>query len=406
MSLINEMLRNLEARGAGARPQSAPPLEPAVADAPRARRGRMGAALCLAALTGAALALVWLGPLELPAPAPNVASLAARADAIGQTPALPEVSQAPAFAPSPDAAVVVRRVELEPTEHGTRLALELSAQTAHSVARSDGGRALEVVLSDTRLGAQIPPLDLQRSPIESLDVEQRGADLHLVLGLAGPARVQSGMQPADDGARLSLDFSGVPPAAPASAAEPERDRVPPPPAAAKPQAEPAPLLTPRALGPAERATRMRRRALDAAAAGDHAGAESTLEAALELDPALHDARSDLARLRLARGDAAAALAALEGSAPLLAQDPEYHALHAALLSRTGAHARAADAYARLVALDRTRAPWWLGLAISLEAQSRAPDALAAYREAARLTSLDPETQSWVESRIAALAPGS
>jgi MSHA biogenesis protein MshN len=403
MSLINEMLRNLEARGAGARPQSAPPLEPAPADAPRPRRGRT-AALCLAALTGAGLALVWLDPPELPAPAPDVASLAARADAIGQTLVLPDVSQAPALAP--DAGVRVRRVELEPTEHGTRLALELSAQAAHSVARSDGGRALEVVLSDTRLGAQIPPLDLQRSPIESLDVEQRGADLHLVLGLAGPARVQSGMQPADDGARLSLDFSVVPAAAPAGAAQPERDPVPPPAAAARSQAEPVSVLTPRAPDPAERALRSRRRAAEAAAAGDLAGAEAALDEALALDPTLHDARSDLARLRLARGDAAAALATLERSAPVLAQDPEYHALHAALLSRTGAHARAADAYARLVALDRTRAPWWLGLGISLEAQSRAPDALAAYREAARLTSLDPETQSWVESRIAALAPGS
>lgn len=423
MSLINDMLRNLDAREARSQPSAASLPEPAPVE--RARGGRVLAAALACALGGAALAALWLGPLEAPLALADRAAAPARGGAIGQTPVLPDVSQAPAL--EADAAVLVRRFALEQTDHGTRLSLELSAPTPHRVARSDAGRALEVVLEGTRLDAQVPPLDLQRSPFESFDVEQRDGDLHLILTLTTPTRIQSGMQRDADGARLALDFLEAP--------APE----PPPAAASKSDAAPAPVRTPHPLGPGEHAIQIQRSALAAQAAGDAAGAEAQLREALALDPMLHAARAALAslllgsgrvedvaplldagdalapghapfallraRLLLAQGDLAKALAALERSAPPLARDPEYHALHAALLSRTGEHTRAADAYARLVAVDGKRAAWWLGLGISLEGQARRGDALAAYREAARLASLDAEAQGWVESRIAALAPG-
>ena len=349
MSLINEMLRNLDEREGRARTQRVLPLEPSVPGSQSAGPARRhAAALGVAALACAAAALLWLGSPEVPTTPADAA------------PALPEVSHAPAS--EAPAAMRLRGMVLERTEQGTRLSLELSGSAAHRVVRSDGGRALEVVLPGTRLGSQIPPLDLRRSPIDSFGIEQRDSDLHLLLTLLEPARLQSGMQPVEDGARLSLDFTDAPARARAKAPSP----APPPAALEKAPAEPALVRTPRAPSPAEQAAKQHRRALDLVAAGESAGAEAALREALELDPALHEARTALvsialadgrgdeaegllargeglapgyaafallrARLLLLRGDAPAAVAALERSAPPLARDPEYHALHAALLA--------------------------------------------------------------------------
>lgn len=115
-----------------------------------------------------------------------------------------------------------------------------------------------------------------------------------------------------------------------------------------------------------------------------------------------------ARLLAERGQDRAAVALLQ---PL--DDAEAQALLGALQQRLGDDAAAAAAYRRALAnAPRTgsvngsnQGAWWLGLAISLE-RSRQPDAaLEAYRRALADSRLDAQVNDYVRSRIAALGSG-
>ncbi len=103
---------------------------------------------------------------------------------------------------------------------------------------------------------------------------------------------------------------------------------------------------------------------------------------------------------LADGGAAEALARLD-AAP--SPTPEARALRATALQALGRHREAIDEWA--VALERQAdvAPWWVGLAISLEAEGRVPEALAAYAQAGRHGPLEPALADYVRGRVDALS---
>lgn len=108
-----------------------------------------------------------------------------------------------------------------------------------------------------------------------------------------------------------------------------------------------------------------------------------------------------ADLLFRRGELARAREALEADPPPLAADPDYHALRAGLAQRAGDAERAAALYGALVAHDPARALWWTGLAIAEDQRGRAAEALAAFRRAQAL-GLAPDVQSYVADRIRAL----
>jgi MSHA biogenesis protein MshN len=114
-----------------------------------------------------------------------------------------------------------------------------------------------------------------------------------------------------------------------------------------------------------------------------------------------------ARIRAGRGEVAEALALLETASAPLPRGAEAHALRAALYQRSGRHGEAARLYADLLGNVGGRGVWWLGLAISREAEGRPAEALSAYRAARKQTrgpgSLDPATRGWIATRIESLA---
>jgi type II secretory pathway predicted ATPase ExeA/Tfp pilus assembly protein PilF len=180
-----------------------------------------------------------------------------------------------------------------------------------------------------------------------------------------------------------------------------------------------------------------RRALQYAESGRHEEAADVLRELLEVDPDHHPARESLAAIliRLDRLDEAAgeletgmvlapgytsfaklrahvlgrrgttdeALEILKRSPPPLAEDPEYHALLAALYQKQGQHGLAVDLYRAVLNEGPQNAAWWMGFGISLEGEGAPGSALLAYRAAAALTSLDPESQRYVDLRIIALS---
>jgi MSHA biogenesis protein MshN len=130
-------------------------------------------------------------------------------------------------------------------------------------------------------------------------------------------------------------------------------------------------------------------------------AEATLRVGLALDPTQAALAKLHARILMERGDIAGAIAVLEPALPKAQADADYLALLAATLSRAQRHDEAAQAYERLLRLRPDVGPWWMGLALSLEALGNTAQALSAYEQARRYR-LDPKVAAYVDGRIQAL----
>ena len=126
-------------------------------------------------------------------------------------------------------------------------------------------------------------------------------------------------------------------------------------------------------------------------------AERLLGEGLAIDPQAAALAKPYAQLLAERGALQAALQALGGIHP----DAESEALRAALLHRAGHHAEAAGAYEDALREQPEQALWWTGLAIAREHNQEPRAALEAYRRAARLQ-LSGTVRQYVEQRMQAL----
>lgn len=168
--------------------------------------------------------------------------------------------------------------------------------------------------------------------------------------------------------------------------------------------------------------------------GSLTAAERSFVAALEINPALIDARLQLietlqqqdklsqaqqqmreslaqnpeslplrktyARSLLADGHHLEAIKVLRSQPlPAVAQDLEYHALLAALLQETRQFGAAAQAYAGLLQIHPEKALWWFGLAVSMDQSGDFDQARNAYRRALALPGLSRDVQKYVQKRL-------
>jgi len=122
-----------------------------------------------------------------------------------------------------------------------------------------------------------------------------------------------------------------------------------------------------------------------------------LQAALALDPRQPSMAMLLARLQLERGGPA--IDTLMRTLPHAAGHGEYHAFLAGVLQREGRHREAAGHYEAALRTAPGQGVWWMGLGISLQAEKRAPEALAAFQQAHASGMLSPELQAFVERRL-------
>lgn len=189
--------------------------------------------------------------------------------------------------------------------------------------------------------------------------------------------------------------------------------------------------TPRAEDPQTQAAQHYATAVTALRNGDTRAAENALHAAVRAAPGHGAATQALAALLLQqgrRGEAETVLADALAANPqqpalivlrarLLAEsgrdreavellkardDAESLALLGALHQRLGDDGAAAQAYRRALANAPQQGAWWLGLAISLERAQQPRAALEAYRRALADTRLDAQVNDYVRARIAAL----
>lgn len=166
-------------------------------------------------------------------------------------------------------------------------------------------------------------------------------------------------------------------------------------------------------------------------AGKAEAAMTRYRQALERNPAMTNARVQLARLLQDDGEPADALALLKAGYELRpdvalatavgrmladqgqrdealdwlargqsALRPADHALMGALLSQAGRHEEAGRAYQRALAADPGQAGWLLGLGVALEAQGRHDEARTAYRHALERGQFKPEVMRFLRERTA------
>jgi len=106
-----------------------------------------------------------------------------------------------------------------------------------------------------------------------------------------------------------------------------------------------------------------------------------------------------ARWYVAQGEHNLALYTLRERLPELHSYPEYYALLAAYYQRFGFSAKAAETYASLLEYDNESANWWAGLAIALDSSKQYKDAVNAYKQALDIPDLSPELFEYIENRL-------
>jgi MSHA biogenesis protein MshN len=131
-------------------------------------------------------------------------------------------------------------------------------------------------------------------------------------------------------------------------------------------------------------------------------ATTVLAAGLALAPTYAPFAKLYARLRIDQGELRDARAVLERAAPPVQDDPEYHALLAALYQRLGLYEQAAQTYRGTLQAQPRNGVWWLGLGLALEGAGDRTNALQAYQRAQQSGTLDSEVLRYVESKITAL----
>lgn len=138
------------------------------------------------------------------------------------------------------------------------------------------------------------------------------------------------------------------------------------------------------------------------ASGRSAEAQALLEQGITLAPEHAEFALLLARIQVERGQETEALTMLEQASSRTNANVDISAFIATLHQRAGRHAEAAQRYQQALSARPQEGRWWVGLAISLEAQQELPAAREAYQRALNNTQLTAELTRYAEQRLTAL----
>ncbi|MBC8007027.1 MAG: tetratricopeptide repeat protein [Prolixibacteraceae bacterium] len=132
-------------------------------------------------------------------------------------------------------------------------------------------------------------------------------------------------------------------------------------------------------------------------------AEQLMRKALEINPRQPRHAMVLARLEVERGEVTGAINTMVGALPYVQSDPDFHAFLAALLQREERHREAVDYYRVALRGVPGNGVWSMGLGISLRAANQSAEAREAFQRAIESKQLNPELQSFVERQLRELS---
>jgi len=127
-------------------------------------------------------------------------------------------------------------------------------------------------------------------------------------------------------------------------------------------------------------------------------AKALLAESLALAPRQPGLAMMLARLHAERGELQQAADVLQAAA-IVSASPEERAFHAAILQKLDRHGEAAELFAAALRVTPTNGVWWMGLGMSLAADGRADTAREAFNRARASGTLSPELAQYVEQRL-------
>jgi len=128
-------------------------------------------------------------------------------------------------------------------------------------------------------------------------------------------------------------------------------------------------------------------------------AMTVLQEGLELQPAQTGWAMSLARLQLEQNDITAADRTLARSQAYAEASADYAGFQGHLKSRLGANRAAVTHYQRATRLAPTEGRWWLGLGLALEVEGKVPDAKDAFRRSLATANLSAELAAVAEQHL-------
>jgi MSHA biogenesis protein MshN len=128
-------------------------------------------------------------------------------------------------------------------------------------------------------------------------------------------------------------------------------------------------------------------------------AAELLNEGLQLQPSQISWAMSLGRLQVDRGDLAAAGQTLQRSLAFAANSADYQGFAAHVLQRLGRSKEAAERYQAATRLAPAEGRWWLGLGLALEADGRAAEARDALLRARASGTLNAELNALVDQKL-------
>lgn len=128
-------------------------------------------------------------------------------------------------------------------------------------------------------------------------------------------------------------------------------------------------------------------------------ARGVLREGMRLQPSVLQWPTLLARIELEKGDLAAARAAVDSALPQGAASADLQSLAGAVAQRQGKPDEAAEFYRRALQLKPADGRAWIGLGVALEAEGHRPEAREAFRRAQATGNLPPELEALAQRKL-------
>ena len=126
---------------------------------------------------------------------------------------------------------------------------------------------------------------------------------------------------------------------------------------------------------------------------------AVLQEGVQGQPAQIGWAMSLARLQVDRSDLAGAWQTLDQSLPAAGNNADYQGFAAHVLQRLGRHKEAAERYQAATRLSPGDGRWWLGLGLVLESEGRSSEAREAFLRARQSGNLSAELNALVEQKL-------